>query len=151
MQSTAQTPGEYVKSLPADRQEAISALRTTILKHLPKGYVEQMTYGMIGYVVPHGLYPAGYHVDPQLPLGLMAIASQKNFIAVYHTGMYADPELLKWFTGEYPKHVKTKLDMGKSCIRFKKIDQVPYELIGELASKITVKDFISLYEKQVKR
>ena len=150
MQSTAKTPDEYIKSLPADRQEAISALRKAILKNLPEGFTEEMTYGMIGYVVPHTLYPAGYHVDPKLPLGLMAIASQKNFIAVYHAGVYSDPDLLKWFTAEYPKHVKTKLDMGKSCIRFKKIDQVPYKLIGELASKISVKDFIALYEKQLR-
>ena len=150
MQSTAKTPDEYIKSLPADRQEAISALRKAILKNLPEGFTEEMTYGMIGYVVPHTLYPAGYHVDPKLPLGLMAIASQKNFIAVYHTGVYTDPELLKWFTTEYPKHVKTKLDMGKSCIRFKKIDQVPYKLIGGLASKISVKDFIAIYEKQLR-
>jgi hypothetical protein len=106
---------------------------------------------MIGYVIPHTLYPAGYHCKPELPLPFLNIASQKNFIAVYHMGMYADKKLLDWFTAEFPKHSKAKLDMGKSCIRFKKPEQIPFELIGELASKMTVKEWIALYEKNYKK
>lgn len=150
MQSKALTPDQYVKELPADRKEAISALRETILKNLPKGFSEEMNYGYIGYVVPHSKYPAGYHCDPALPLPFMAIASQKNFIAFYHMGIYAQPELLKWFTTEYPKHNKAKLDMGKSCVRFKKPEHIPHKLIGELVKKMKVKDWIELYETTYK-
>jgi uncharacterized protein YdhG (YjbR/CyaY superfamily) len=151
MQSSAKTIPEYLESLPDDRKFVISELRKEILKNLPKGFVEQISYGMIGYVVPHTLYPAGYHCTPQLPLPFLNIASQKNFIAVYHMGMYADKQLYDWFVTEYSKHTKLKLDMGKSCIRFKKPEQIPFKLIGELASKMTVKDWIELYEKMYKR
>ena len=151
MQSKALTPDQYVNELPADRKEAISALREIILKNLPKGFSEEMNYGYIGYVVPHSLYPDGYHCDPSLPLPFMAIASQKNFIAFYHMGIYAQPELLKWFTTEYPKHNKAKLDMGKSCIRFKKPENIPYKLIGELDKKMKVKDWVEIYETNYKK
>lgn len=151
MQSKALTPDQYVNELPADRKEAISALRETIRKNLPKGFSEEMNYGYIGYVVPHSLYPAGYHCDPKLPLPFMAIASQKNFIAFYHMGMYALPELLSWFTAEYPKHSKAKLDMGKSCVRFKKPENIPYKLIGELVKKMKVKDWVEVYETNYKK
>jgi hypothetical protein len=147
MTSTATKPTAYVDSLPEDRKKAMHELRKVILKNLPKGFQEEMSYGMIGYVIPHTLYPAGYHCKPELPLPFLNIASQKNFIAVYHMGMYADKKLLDWFTAEFPKHSKAKLDMGKSCIRFKKPEQIPFELIGELASKMTVKEWIALYEK----
>jgi hypothetical protein len=150
MQSKAATPEEYLQSLPEDRKNAMTELRKVILTNLPKGFKEGMGYGMLGYAVPHTLYPAGYHCDPKLPLPFMSVASQKNFIAVYHMGVYADPKLLKWFTDEYPKHSKTKLDMGKSCIRFKKPDQIPFKLIGELASKMTVKEWIERYESAFK-
>jgi uncharacterized protein YdhG (YjbR/CyaY superfamily) len=151
MQSTAKTPDDYFASLPGERKAAMNELRKVILKNLPKGFKEQMTYGMPGYVIPHSIYPPGYHVDPTLPIGLLAIASQKNFIAIYHMGMYSDPKLLKWFTSEYAKQVKGKLDMGKSCIRFKKPDQIPFKLIGELASKMTPEECIAAYEKALKR
>lgn len=151
MQSSAKTPAEYVESLPDERKEAILLLRKVILKNLPKGFTEIMNYGMLGYVVPHTIYPAGYHCDPKLPLPFMNVASQKNFIAVYHMGVYADPDLLQWFTEEYPKHAKTKLDMGKSCMRFKKPEYIPFDFIGELASKLSVKDWIELYETKFKR
>jgi uncharacterized protein YdhG (YjbR/CyaY superfamily) len=151
MQSTAISPQEYIDSLPEDRKAAISELRKVILKNLPKGFKEEMSYGMLGYVVPHSIYPAGYHCDPKLPLPFLSIASQKNFIAVYHMGIYADKGLLDWFIGEYSKQSKAKLDMGKSCIRFKKIDQIPYSLIGELASKMTPQQWIELYEREVKK
>lgn len=151
MTSAATTVKEYIDGLPEDRKEAINQLRTVIQKKLPKGFQEEMSYGMIGYVVPHTLYPAGYHCNPKLPLPFMNIASQKNFIAVYHMGIYADPKLMDWFLAEFPKHSKSKLDMGKSCIRFKKPEQIPFELIGELASKMTVKDWVAMYEKQFKK
>ncbi|MFM7671812.1 MAG: DUF1801 domain-containing protein [Bacteroidota bacterium] len=151
MQSKSKTVTEYLKELPADRQEAIEKLRAVIKKKLPKGFVEEMNYGMIGYVVPHTLYPKGYHCKPIDPLPFMNIASQKNFIAVYHLGLYADPALMKWFTAEYPKHATAKLDMGKSCIRFKKPEQIPMKLLGELASKMTPKQWIELYEKAFRK
>jgi hypothetical protein len=145
MISKAATPDEYVASLPEDRRDAIEKLRKVINKNLPKGFKEGMGYGMLGYCVPHSIFPAGYHCDPKLPLPFMSIASQKNFVAVYHMGVYADPKLLKWFTAEYPKHVKGKLDMGKSCLRFKKMEDIPYKLIGELATKMTPQEWIKVY------
>lgn len=151
MQSKATTPEQYIKELPEDRKEAITKLRETVLKNLPKGFKETIGYGMLGYVVPHEIYPAGYHCDPKMPLPFAGIASQKNFIAFYHMGVYADPALLKWFTTEYPKHSTGKLDMGKSCIRFKKPGHIPYKLLGELVKKISVKDWIKTYEENLKR
>jgi uncharacterized protein YdhG (YjbR/CyaY superfamily) len=155
MKSTALTPDEYVAQMPAERKEAMTKLRKEILKNLPKGFEECISYGMIGYVVPHSIYPEGYHCDPKLPLGFANIANQKNFIAFYHMGIYANPELLKWFTEEYPKHTDAKLDMGKSCIRFKNPQKIPFKLFGELMKKLSVKEWISLYEnafrKQVKK
>lgn len=151
MQSKAKTPTEYIAALPIDRKEAMNELRKVILKNLPRGFSEEMSYGMIGYVVPHSLYPKGYHCNAKLPLPFINIASQKNFIAVYHMGIYADPSLLKWFLKEYPKHFKTKLDMGKSCLRFKKPEQIPFKLIGELSAKMTVEKWIEVYEKLISK
>ncbi|GAB4241955.1 MAG: DUF1801 domain-containing protein [Saprospiraceae bacterium] len=150
MQSKATTPEQYLAELPEERQGLMRQLRQTILENLPEGFEEVMSYGMIGYVVPHSIFPDGYHCDPKLPLPFMSIASQKNFIALYHMGIYASPDLLAWFQEEYPKHMKTKLDMGKSCIRFKKPDQLPYELIGQLVTKMTPQQWIDLYQAQVK-
>ena len=150
MTSTAATPEAYLKQLPADRKEAFGKLRDSILKNIPKGFKEGMQYGMLGYYVPHELYPAGYHCDPKLPLPFLCIASQKNFIALYHMGIYASPEILKWFVSEYPKHCSTKLDMGKSCIRFKNPELIPHKLIGQLMKKFTVKDWIRVYEGVLK-
>lgn len=146
MTSNARTIDDYLAQLPEERREVIQKLRDTIQKHLPPGFSEEISYGMIGYCVPHSTYPAGYHCDPKLPLPFLSIASQKNFVAIYHMGLYSDPKLLEWFVNEYPKHSKTKLDMGKSCIRFKKMDAIPYELIGELCEKMTVGDWITRYE-----
>ncbi len=151
MQIQAATPDEYIDKIPEDRQEAMSKLRLVIKDNLPAGFQETMSYGMIGYVVPHSIYPAGYHCTPELPLPFMNIANQKNFIGVYHMGIYADKDLLDWFVSEFPKHSKLKLDMGKSCIRFKKPDQIPFELIGKLASKMSAKEWIEVYESKVKR
>ncbi|ERM84639.1 hypothetical protein P872_24800 [Rhodonellum psychrophilum GCM71 = DSM 17998] len=150
MQFEASSIEEYFSIIPEDRVIPMKKLRETILSNLPEGFEEMLNYGMIGFVVPHSLYPAGYHCDPKLPVPFMGIASQKRFIAVYHMGIYADPNLLEWFVGEYPKHSKLKLDMGKSCIRFKKTDQIPYELIGQLSGKMTVQAWIDLYESKLK-
>jgi hypothetical protein len=146
-----ETPQDYIDSLPEDRKAAVSKLREVILKNLPRGFSETISYGMLGYVVPHSIYPPGYHCDTKLPLPFISIASQKNFVALYHMGIYADLELLNWFTAEFPKHSKAKLDMGKSCIRFKKPDQIPFDLIGELASKFTPERWIDLYESKLKK
>jgi uncharacterized protein YdhG (YjbR/CyaY superfamily) len=151
MQSKATTPKQYISELPEDRKAPISRLRQEILNNLPKGMEETMSYGILGYVVPHSVYPDGYHCTPQLPLPFMNLASQKNFIAVYHMGVYASKELLDWFVSEYPKYCKRKLDMGKSCIRLKKMDDIPYELIGELTTKMNTKEWIELYESNIKK
>jgi uncharacterized protein YdhG (YjbR/CyaY superfamily) len=149
MQSKAQTINEYVSEIPQDRIEAFQKLRDTISQNLDPEFVECMSYGMIGYVVPHEIYPAGYHCDPKLPLPMMNLASQKNFIALYHMGIYANENLMEWFKTEYSKVYKTKLDMGKSCIRFKKMNDIPFDLIGELCKKMTVNQWIDCYEKML--
>jgi hypothetical protein len=150
MTSNAKTTQEYIDSLPEDRKEIISNLRNIILKNLPKGFEEGIQYGMIGYFVPHSIYPDGYHCDPKIPLPFMSIASQKNFLAVYHMGIYTKTELMDWFVSEFPKHSSKKLDMGKSCIRFKNMNDIPYDLIGELTSKLTPEEWINLYENAYK-
>lgn len=150
MQSSATTPDEYIATLPEDRKIAIQKIREILLENLPNGFSEEMQYGMIGYVIPHSLYPSGYHCDPKIPLPFMSLASQKNFIALYHMGIYGDNKLHDWFISEYPKHSRRKLDMGKSCIRFKKTEDIPYELIGQLAGKMTPEAWIDLYESSLK-
>jgi hypothetical protein len=151
MQSKATTIEQYLAELPPDRQPAMEKLRKIIRKNIPKGFQETMSYGMIGYVVPHKIYPAGYHCDPKLPLPFLNIASQKNFIAVYHMGVYADSKLLKWFTEAHAKASAKKLDMGKSCIRYKKPEDIPFDLIGELAAKMKPDEWIVMYERNYKR
>ncbi len=151
MQYQAETVDDYINQLPEERKEVLTQLRAVINQNLPKGFVEEINYKMPGYVVPHSLYPSGYHCDTSLPLPFLNIASQKNFVALYHMGLYADPEIYAWFIAEYPKHCKRKLDMGKSCIRFKKMDDIPYELIGKLVQKMTPKQWIELYESNVKK
>jgi len=151
MQYKADSPEDYIVQLPEERQKVVSKIRQTLLENLPKGFEEQMSYGMLGYVVPHSKYPDGYHCDPKLPLPFINLASQKNYVALYHSGIYANAKLYDWFVAKYPKHSKRKLDMGKSCIRFKAMDDIPYQLIGELCTKMTVDEWIALYEKNVKR
>ena len=151
MQSKATTVEQYVSELPADRQATINALRKVIKKNLPNGFQECMGYGMLGYVVPHSIYPAGYHCNPKDPLPFMGLASQKNSINLYHMGIYAEPKLYKWFTEAHAKASPKKLDMGKSCVRYKKAEDIPLKLIGELASKMTPKEWISLYESAFKK
>jgi uncharacterized protein YdhG (YjbR/CyaY superfamily) len=151
MQSQARTVTEYLEKVPDDRKEFFYKLRETILANLPEGFREEMSYGMIGYVVPHSIYPDGYHASPDLPLPFANIASQKNHIALYHMGLYANRSLLDWFAKEYPKHSKLKLDMGKSCIRFRKPGQIPFDLIGQLMKKISVEDWIKVYQENIKK
>ncbi len=151
MQYDAKTPDEYIAELPADRRSALAALRKVINENLPKGFKETMGYGHMGWVVPHETYPAGYHCDPKQPLPFMGIASQKNHIAVYAMCLYGNVDQLEWFRAEWPKHSKKKLNMGKSCIRFTKLEDIPLDLIGELASKITPEQWIDIYERAMKR
>lgn len=151
MQSKATSVEQYISELPDDRRPAIAQLREVIKNNLPAGFREEMSYGMIGYVVPHEIYPGGYHCNPDLPLPFMNLASQKNYIALYHSGIYADPSLLEWFKAEYGKRVAGKLDMGKSCIRFKKMQIIPFELIGELCKRMSVEEWINTYESVIKR
>ena len=150
MISKAVTVEEYLENIPEEKRAPFQDLRKTILENLPEGFQEEMSYGMIGYVVPLHRYPAGYHCNPELPLPFVNIASQKNFIAVYHMGLYANKALLDWFIKEYGLHSSRKLDMGKSCIRFKNPKDIPFSLIGELMQKITMKEWINIYESQTK-
>ncbi len=151
MKYEANTPEEYISQLPEERKEVVEKLRKIIKSNLPDGFEEGINYNMIGYYVPHSVYSKGYHCDPKLPLPFMNIASQKNSVNLYHSGIYAKEELLNWFVAEYPKHCKRKLDMGKSCVRFKKMDDIPYELIAELCTKMSVEDWIQIYEENIKR
>jgi hypothetical protein len=150
MKYEALSAEEYIIKIPEERKAAMHKLRQVILKNLPKGFEEGILYGMIGFYVPHSIYPHGYHCDPKSPLPFLNIASQKNSINLYHSGLYADENLFDWFVSEYPKHSNRKLDMGKSCIRFKKIDELPYELIGDLCRKMTLSQWIDLYEEKVR-
>ena len=151
MKATGNTVEEILTSVPADRAEAFNKLHDVIVQNLPEGFAPAMSYGGLGYVVPHTLYPAGYHCKPSEPLPFAGLASQKNSINFYHMGIYSDPKLLEWFVGEYPKHSKQKLDMGKSCIRFKKMEEIPYALIGELMQKMTVQDWVDRYESMLRK
>jgi hypothetical protein len=147
----ANTIEEYIEKVDdTSKQAAITKLRSVIQKNIPEGFEEGMNYNMIGYYIPHSLYPSGYHCDTKQPLPYMNIDAQKNFVAIYHMGIYADDVLLQWFTSEHAKRVKGKLDMGKSCIRYKKPEDIPFDLIGELAAKITPQDWIETYETQFK-
>lgn len=151
MQSKATTPDQYIDELPDDRKEVMKKLREVVLANIPKGFKEAIGYGMLGYCVPHEIYPNGYHCTPELPLPFFSMASQKNSINIYHMMVYADKNLHDWFVTEYPKHCKSKLDMGKSCIRFKKMNDIPYDLIGELLSKVTVEQWIEKYESAFRK
>jgi hypothetical protein len=142
---------EFLANLPDDRREAMATLRQAVRERLPKGFQETVAKGFLNWVVPHSTYPAGYHCNPKDPLPFLSLANQKHAICLYHMGIYADPELHAWFTGEYAKQCKTRLDMGKSCVRFKKPEQIPFALVGELASKITPAEWIKRYESLIKR
>jgi hypothetical protein len=146
MTSAAKTVEEYMNNLPEDRKKPMELLRNTLQKNILNGFEEGMNYGMIGYYVPHTIYPKGYHCKPADPLPFITFASQKNSINFYHMGIYANKDLYDWFVAEYPKHSSRKLDMGKSCIRFNKFDEIPFELLGELVTKISVAEWIATYE-----
>lgn len=146
MQYDVSSLNEYLESIPVERKEAIEQLIEVLKTNLPDGFALELSYGHLGFVVPHTLYPSGYHCDPKAPLPFINIASQKNFIALYHMGLYMNDEIYNWFVAEYSKHSKKKLDMGKSCIRFKKVEDIPYDLIRQLAQKITPEQWINMYE-----
>lgn len=149
MQSKVDSVQAYIDQVADDKKQTFDLLRETILKNIPDGFIEQMNYGMLGYIVPHSIFPAGYHCDPKLPLPFANLAAQKNNVSLYHMGLYADAKLLDWFTTEHAKRSKKKLDMGKSCIRYKKPEDVPVDLIGELFQKINPQDWIELYTKNL--
>lgn len=151
MQIKADSVEDYISKIPEERQEIFKKIFDTITDNLPEGFQKGVSYGMVGWDVPLETYPAGYHCTPGSPLPFMGLASQKNFIAFYHMGMYAKPELLDWFVAEFPKHSKRKLDMGKSCVRFKKMDDIPLELLAEVSKKMTVVDWINIYEANFKK
>jgi hypothetical protein len=151
MQYKVDSVEQYMEAIPEDRKAPMMKLYETIVANLPEGFSQGIGYGMMGWSVPHSTYPNGYHCDPKQPLPFLGIASQKNFIALYHMGVYADKDLHDWFVAEFPNHSKYKLDMGKSCIRFKKPEAIPFELIGQLVAKMTPEQWIELYEKNLKR
>ena len=151
MQIQAVSIEDYISKIPEERQEAFKKLFDTIHSNLPDGFEENLSYGMLGWAVPLKTYPEGYHCTPGTALPFINLASQKNFIALYHMGLYSRPEILNWFVEEYPKHSRKKLDMGKSCVRFKKVEDIPFELIGELSRKMTVEDWIGIYESKYKK
>jgi len=151
MKPTGATVAAILENISEERKVAFQRLHQIILDHLAPGLEPGLSYGNLGYVVPHSLYPAGYHCKPSEPLPLAWIASQKNSINFYHMGIYADPKLLDWFVAEYPKHSAQKLDMGKSCMRFKKPEHIPFELIGQLMGKMSAQDWIDMYERLYKK
>lgn len=151
MKTPATTIEEILANIPEERKEAFNKLHQTIVDNLPNGFEPGISYGMLGYVIPHELYPTGYHCKPSEPLPFASLASQKNSINFYHMGIYLDPALMEWFVAEFPKHSSQKLDMGKSCIRFKKWDQIPFELMGQLMQKMTAAQWIALYERNLKK
>jgi len=150
MKANGTTVEEILANLPEDRLEPFNKLHKVIVDHLPKGFEAAISYGGLGYVIPHSLYPDGYHCKPSEPLPFAGLASQKGSINFYHMGIYADSVLHDWFVEEYPKYSKQKLDMGKSCIRFKKMEEIPYDLIGQLMQKMTAQDWINKYEEAYK-
>lgn len=151
MQIQSVSVDDYISQIPEERQEIFRKMFNTINDNLPEGFTQGSSYGMIGWSVPLETYPDGYHCTPGSPLPFISIASQKNFVALYHMGMYAKPELLNWFVEEFPKHSKKKLDMGKSCVRFKKMEDIPMELLGEMSKKMTVEEWIDIYETNFKK
>lgn len=151
MQIPSVSVDDYISQIPEERQEIFRKMFNTINDNLPEGFTQGSSYGMIGWAVPLETYPDGYHCTPGSPLPFISIASQKNFVALYHMGMYAKPELLNWFVEEFPKHSKKKLDMGKSCVRFKKMEDIPMELLAEMSKKMTVEEWVDIYETNFKK
>ena len=145
MQSQATSVAAYLKSLPEDRRQALEAVRKVVLAHLDKDFEEGMQYGMIGYYVPHRIYPAGYHCDPKQPLPYAALASQKAHMSIYLNCLYTSPEDTAWFQAAW-KAAGKKLDAGKSCVRFKKLEDLALDVIGEAVGRVTAKQFVARYE-----
>lgn len=142
------TVKEYLDSLPEDRRKALSKVRAAVNKGLPKGYQEGIQYGMIGWFVPHTLFPAGYHCDPKQPVPFAGLASQKNHMSLYLMCIYGDEGHRKWFERAW-KDAGKKLDMGKGCVRFKRVEDVPLDVVTEAVSRVPVKDFLAHYEAMV--
>lgn len=151
MQLPADNPDHYVTRIPEERQAVFNELRIIIKNNMPPELQECISYGKVGYVVPKSIYPAGYHCSPELPLPFANLASQKNNISFYHMGLYANEDLMLWFKEEYAKRSKYKLDMGKSCVRFKRMDDIPVELIGELMGKMSTQEWVTTYERVYKK
>jgi uncharacterized protein YdhG (YjbR/CyaY superfamily) len=151
MRYEAATVDEYVAQIPEERRVAFLRLLDVVRESLPVGFAECMSFGMPSFAVPHSIYPAGYHCKTDEPVPFVSVANQKQYIALYHSGVYALPDLLDWFTSEWAARGPGKLDMGKSCIRLKRMDRIPYELLGELCTKITVDEWIAAYEAQIRR
>lgn len=145
MTSEAKTVNDYLAGLPPERQAAIGKVREVILAHLPVGYEERMQYGMISYVVPHSLYPAGYHCDPKQALTMASLASQKNHMALYLMCAYGHRETREWFETAYRASGK-KLDMGKACVRFRKLEDLPLEVIGQAIARVPVQKYVQSVE-----
>ncbi len=150
MLSKAETPQQYLDQLAEQQKDPITNLRNIIVKNLPLGFTEILNYGMIGYVVPHSIYPNGYHCNPKKPLPFMALAAQKKHISIHHLGIYASETLTEWLKAAYTKEYDGSLDIGKGCIRFKYSDYIPLNLIGQLAAKLTVENWIEIYEREIK-
>ena len=146
-----QTNEDHLKTVEIDKRPTFTKLYQTIKNNIPAGFVEELTYKMIGFVVPKSVYPSGYDCNSKLPLPFINLAANKNYISLHHLGLYFDASLLDWFQSEYPKYCNTKLDMGKGCIRFKKMDDIPFDLISELIQKSTVEKWITIYENHVKK
>ena len=151
MKYKATSPEDYISQVPEERQDTLKKLRKVIKDNLPKGFEEGIQYKMIGYYVPHSVYPDGYHCDPKLPLPCASIANQKNFIAFYHMAISANKELNDWFVAEYPKHSKFNSDMGQSCVRLTTVVDIPYELIDQVMQKLTYENWVNLYDKNIKK
>ncbi len=149
MQSKATTVQQYLDELPDDRRVAISVVRQVMRKNLPKGFEEGIQYGMIGYYVPHSVYPDGYHCNPKEPLPYASLASQKNHMSIYLMCIYGEEKHRKWFVDAWKESGK-KLDMGKSCVRFKKLEDVPLQVVGQAIQRVTVKKYIDVYETAMK-
>ncbi len=146
----AETVDDYISQIPADRKDAFSRLRSVIGSHLPGEFEERLSWGMPTWAVPLSVYPPGYHTRKDEPLPFISIASQKHFIGFYHLGIYAMPQLHEWFLAEWTSRNLGRMDMGKSCLRLKNPDKIPYDLLGELCSKVGAAEWIAIYEGSVR-
>lgn len=151
MNHDAKTVEEYLNNLTDERRRVVGRLRDFIIEALPNGFEEKLVYGMITYVVPKSIYPNGYRANPKQPLPFLSLAAQKNHIAIYHMAIYSQPDLLAWYKAEYSRLDIGRPDLGKSCLRFKNLEKIPYGLIGELCRKVTPEQFVEIYEQALKQ